>query len=170
MSKYLFIKKSNSFYGKAMDIVETLNCNRAISDLDSLTTNIVESCVKDTEESYQRICRHKLEESSKLTFYTSIKEDYELETYLTTLTNSNQNSLTSCEAHSSLWENILNNLESDPTNETDLDEHSLPVELMKSTDKETVIKLSKFISLCFEKRSWCFVSIHVSACISKFLN
>ncbi|CAB4036622.1 Hypothetical predicted protein, partial [Paramuricea clavata] len=73
-----------------MDIVKTLNCNRAITDLDSLTTNLVESCVKDTEENYQRFWRHKLEDSSKLTFYTSIKEDYELETYLTTITNSNQ--------------------------------------------------------------------------------
>jgi hypothetical protein len=52
-----------------------------------------------------------------------------------------------------LRENFLNDLESDPTNETDLSEHSLSVEIMKSTDKETVIKLSKFISLCFEKRS-----------------
>ena len=53
-----------------------------------------------------------------------------------------------------LRENFLNDLESDPTNETDLNEHSLSVEIMKSTDnKETVIKLSKFIFLCFEKRS-----------------
>ena len=90
ISKDLFIKKCNSFYGKAMDIMKTLNCNRAIPDLDSLTTNLVESCVKDTKENYQRFWRHKLENSSKLTFYTSIKEDYELETYLTTITNSNQ--------------------------------------------------------------------------------
>jgi hypothetical protein len=47
--------------------------------------------------------------------------------------------LSSCEAYSSLRENFLNDLESDPTNETDLklNEHSLPVEIMKSTDKET---------------------------------
>ena len=72
-----------------MDIVKTLNCNRAIQDLDSLTTNLVEWWVKD-KESYQRFWRHKLENSSKFTFYTSIKEDYELETYLTTITNSDQ--------------------------------------------------------------------------------
>jgi hypothetical protein len=74
---FLIIKKSNSFYGKAMDIVKTLNlvnCNRTIPDLDSLTTNLVESCVKDTKESYQRIWRHKPENSSKLIFYTSITE------------------------------------------------------------------------------------------------
>ena len=53
-------------------------------------------------------------------------------------------------------ENLLNDLESDPTNETDLNKHSLnSVEIIKSTDKETMIKLSKFISLCFEKRSKC---------------
>ena len=63
--------------------------------------------------------------------------------------------LTSCEAYSSLRENLLNDLESDPTNEADLTEHSLPVEIMKSSDKETAIKLSKFISLCFQKRSKC---------------
>ena len=51
--------------------------------------------------------------------------------------------LTYCEAYSSL----LNDLESVLTNETDLNEHSLPVEIIKSTDKETGIKLSKFISL-----------------------
>jgi hypothetical protein len=179
ISKDLFIKKSNSFYGKAMDIVKTLNlvnCNRTIPDLDSLTTNLVESCVKDTKESYQRIWRHKPENTSKLIFYTSIKEDYELETYLTTITNSNQRKrltqlhklmielgryenipredrickvcqpcgeietehhfLTSCEAYSSLRENFLNDLESDPTNETDLNEQSLPVEIMKTTVKK----------------------------------
>jgi hypothetical protein len=59
--------------------------------------------------------------------------------------------LTSCEAYSSLRETFLNYLESDPTNETNLNEHSLPVEIVT----ETVIKLSKFISLCFEKRSKC---------------
>ena len=53
--------------------------------------------------------------------------------------------LTSCEAYSSLRENFLNYLECDPTNEADINEHSLPVEIMKSTDNETVIKLSKFI-------------------------
>jgi hypothetical protein len=63
--------------------------------------------------------------------------------------------LTSCEAYSSLRENFLNDLESDPTNETDVNEQSLPVEIMKTTDKETEIKLSKFISLCFEKRPKC---------------
>jgi hypothetical protein len=63
--------------------------------------------------------------------------------------------LTSCEAYSSLRENLLNDLESDPTNETDLTEHSLPVEIMKSSDKETAIKFAKFISLCFQKRSKC---------------
>jgi hypothetical protein len=37
------------------------------------------------------------------------------------------------------WKVIpFNDLESDPTNETDLNEHSLSVEIMKSTDKETV--------------------------------
>jgi hypothetical protein len=127
---------------------------------------------------------------------SNIVKGYELETYLTTITNSNQRKrltqlrlsnhklmielgryenipredrickvcqageietehhfLTSCEAFSSLRESFLNDLESDPTNETDLNEHSLSVEIMKSTHKETVIKLSKFISLCFDKRS-----------------
>ena len=49
------------------------------------------------------------------------------------------NILTSCEAYSSLRENFLNYLECDPTNEADINEHSLPVEIMKSTDNETVI-------------------------------
>jgi hypothetical protein len=30
-------------------------------------------------------------------------------------------------------------LECDPTNEADINEHSLPVEIMKSTDNETMI-------------------------------
>jgi hypothetical protein len=50
--------------------------------------------------------------------------------------------LTSCEAYSSLRENVLNYFECDSTNEADLNEHSVPVEIMKSTDNETVIKLS----------------------------
>jgi hypothetical protein len=62
--------------------------------------------------------------------------------------------LTSCEAYI-FARKLLNDLESNPINETDLNEHSLPVEIMKPTDKETVIKLSKLISLCFEKRSKC---------------
>ena len=114
---------------------------------------------------------------SKLIFYTSIKEGYELETYLTTITNSNQRKrstqlqlsnhklmielrryknisredrickvcqsgevetehhfITSCEAYSSLRENILNDLENYLTSETDLNEHSSPVEIMKTSD------------------------------------
>ena len=62
-----------------MDMMKTLNCHRAIPDLDSLTTNLVEPCTKDAEKSYQRFWSHNLENSSKCTFYTSIKEDYELD-------------------------------------------------------------------------------------------
>jgi hypothetical protein len=54
-------------------------------------------------------------------------------------------------------------LECDLANEADLNEHSLPVEIMKSTDNETVIKLSKFISLCFEKRSKCLEAMNADS-------
>ncbi|CAB3991532.1 Hypothetical predicted protein [Paramuricea clavata] len=40
---------------------------------------------------------------------------------------------------------------------------SLPVEIMKSTDNETVIKLSKFISFCFEKRSKCLETMNADS-------
>jgi hypothetical protein len=76
--KYVFIKKSNSFYGKAMDIVKTLNCNTRSRLTHVNQSTVVESCVKDTKESCQRFWRHKLDNSFKLTFYTSIKEDYKL--------------------------------------------------------------------------------------------
>jgi hypothetical protein len=71
--------------------------------------------------------------------------------------------LTSCEAYSSLRENFLNYLECDPTNEADINEHSLPVEIMKSTDNETMIKLSRFLSLCYEKRSKCLEAMNADS-------
>ena len=40
---------------------------------------------------------------------------------------------------------FLNDLESDPTNETDQSEHSLPIEIMKSIDEKIVIGIYLFI-------------------------
>jgi hypothetical protein len=47
-------------------------------------------------------------------------------------------------------------------------EHSLPVERMKSIDNETVIKLSKFISFCFEKRSKCLETMNATDSMSYY--
>jgi hypothetical protein len=56
--------------------------------------------------------------------------------------------LTSCEAYS-IRENFLNYLECDPTNEADINEHSLPVEIMKSTDnawnRDKIIEIYLFM-------------------------
>ena len=61
-----------------MDIVKTLICNPRSRLTHVNQSTVVESCVKDTKESCQRFWRHKLDNSFKLTFYTSIKEDYKL--------------------------------------------------------------------------------------------
>jgi hypothetical protein len=72
--------------------------------------------------------------------------------------------LTSCEAYSSFRENFLNYMECDPTNEADINEHSLPVEIMKSTDNAwNRDKIIEIISLCLEKITKCLEAMNVNS-------
>jgi hypothetical protein len=55
-------------------------------------------------------------------------------------------------------------MECDPTNEADINEHSLPVEIMKSTDNAwNRDKIIEIISLCLEKITKCLEAMNVNS-------
>jgi hypothetical protein len=81
----LFTKQNTSYDGKAMDILKAFNLNVEITDLESITTEIIQPITKRLKENYLTFWKHKLENSSKLTFYSTIKIDYELENTINTI-------------------------------------------------------------------------------------
>ncbi|CAB4033096.1 Hypothetical predicted protein [Paramuricea clavata] len=167
-----------------------------ITDLESITTELIQPITKRLKENYLTFWKHKLENSSKLTFYSTIKIDYELEKYLSIIKDSNKRKtltrfrlsnhslqietgryhniareerlcnlchsreveneshlLLTCEAYGDTRVNFINSLKNDlTTTETNLNEPTLSVDIMKSTASNTILKLSKFIFSCFEER------------------
>ncbi|CAB3992816.1 Hypothetical predicted protein [Paramuricea clavata] len=196
ISKDLFTKQNTSYYRKAMDILKAFNLNTEITDLESITTELIQPITKRLKENYLTFWKHKLENSSKLTFYSTIKIDYEVEKYLSIIKDSNKRKtltrfrlsnhslqietgryhniareerlcnlchsgeveneshlLLTCEAYGDTRVNFINSLKNDlTTTETNLNEPTLSVDIMKSTASNTTLKLSKFIFSCFEER------------------
>ncbi|CAB4008344.1 Hypothetical predicted protein [Paramuricea clavata] len=83
-------QENTSYYGKAMDILKAFNLNTEITDLESITTELIQPITKGIKENYLTFWKHKLENSSKLIFYSTIKIDYELEKYLSIIKDSNK--------------------------------------------------------------------------------
>ncbi|CAB3993421.1 Hypothetical predicted protein [Paramuricea clavata] len=82
ISKDLHSKQKMSFYGNAMDTIKNLNLNEEILNLEAVTTEHIKTITKTLEEKYLTFWKHKLENSSKLTFYSTFKTDHNLENYL----------------------------------------------------------------------------------------
>ncbi|CAB4019874.1 Hypothetical predicted protein, partial [Paramuricea clavata] len=62
-----------------MDILKAFNLNTEITDLESITTELIQPITKCLKENYLTFWKHKLENSLKLIFYSTIKIDYEIE-------------------------------------------------------------------------------------------
>jgi hypothetical protein len=71
-----------SFYGNAMDTIKNLNLIEGILNLEAVTTEHIKTITKTLEEKYLTFWKHELENSSKLTFYSTFKTDLNLENYL----------------------------------------------------------------------------------------
>jgi hypothetical protein len=65
-----------------MDTIKNLNLNEEILNLDAVTPEHIKTITKTLEEKYLTFWKHKLENSSKLTFYSAFKTDHNLENYL----------------------------------------------------------------------------------------
>ena len=65
-----------------MDTIKNLNLNEEIPILETITTENIKTITKTLEEKYLTFWKHKLENSSKLTFYSTFKTDHNLEKYL----------------------------------------------------------------------------------------
>ena len=65
-----------------MDTIKNLNLNEEILNLEAVTTEHIKTITKTLEEKYLTFWKHKLENSSKLTFYSRFKTDHNLENYL----------------------------------------------------------------------------------------
>ena len=65
-----------------MDTIKNLNLNEEIPNLEAVTSEHIEAISKTLEKKYLTFWKHKLENSSKLTFYSTFKTDHNLEKYL----------------------------------------------------------------------------------------
>ena len=82
---YLISKDTN-----AMDILKHYKCITQIPELESTSIHSLDFITKSIKQKYITFWKHKMENSSKLSFYCTFKEDYQLENYLTTIKNTNQ--------------------------------------------------------------------------------
>ncbi|CAB4039667.1 Hypothetical predicted protein [Paramuricea clavata] len=65
-----------------MDTIKNSNLNEEIPNLEAVTSEHIEAITKTFEEKYLTFWKHKLENSSKLTFYSTFETDHNLEKYL----------------------------------------------------------------------------------------
>ena len=73
-----------------MDILKHYKCNAQIPDLEPNSTRSLDFITKSIKQKHITFWKHKVENSSKLSFYCTFKEDYQLEKYPTTIKNINQ--------------------------------------------------------------------------------
>ena len=90
ISKDLYSKGTTSFYTNAMDILKHYKCITQVPELESTSIRSLDFITKSIKQKYITFWKHKMENSSKLSFYCTFKEDYQLENYLTTIKNTNQ--------------------------------------------------------------------------------
>ena len=90
ISKDLYSKGTTFFYTNAMGILKHYKCNTQIPDLESTSIHSLDFITKSIKQKYITFWKHKVENSSKLSFYYTFKEDYQLEKYLTTIKHTNE--------------------------------------------------------------------------------
>ena len=90
ISKDSYSKGTTSFYTNATDILKHYKCNTQIPDLESTSIRSLDFITKSIKQKYITFRKHEVENSSKLSFYCTFKEDYQLENYLTRIKNTNQ--------------------------------------------------------------------------------
>ena len=65
-----------------MNTINILNLNEKITRLETITSEDIKIITKTLEEEYLTFWKHELENSSKLSFYSTFKSDHKLEKYL----------------------------------------------------------------------------------------
>ena len=92
MSKELYELNKPSFYSKVMKILKSYtNVNNELNELESITIHQQSQFIlSNAKNKYVTFWKHKLDNSSKLSFYSTFKSEYKLEDYLTTIRNASQ--------------------------------------------------------------------------------
>ena len=169
-------------------ILKHYKCNNQIPDLESTTTHSLDFITKSIKQKYITFWKHKVENSSKLSFYCTFKEDYQLEKYLTTIKHTNERKTftrfrisnhklmieygryqkipqeerlcmfcqsnevedeyhftMSCEAYTTLRNSFLSTLSNASSIDTNQRDRMLLADIMKTTNDEIILSLSKFI-------------------------
>ena len=85
ISKDSYSKGTTFFYTNATDILKHYKCNTQIPDLESTSIRSLDFITKSIKQKYITFRKHEVENSSKLSFYCTFKEDWRLEKYLTTI-------------------------------------------------------------------------------------
>ena len=66
------------------------NVNNELNELESITIHQQSQFISNAKNKYVTFWKHKLDNSSKLSFYSTFKSEYKLEDYLTTIRNASQ--------------------------------------------------------------------------------
>ncbi|CAB4024667.1 Hypothetical predicted protein, partial [Paramuricea clavata] len=66
------------------------NVNDELNELESITIHQQSQFISNAKNKYVTFWKHKLDNSSKLSFYSTFKSEYKLEDYLTTIRNASQ--------------------------------------------------------------------------------
>ena len=90
MSKKEFLNKKPSLNTNLWKILKTCDPSIEINQLENLSTSQITKFINNSKEKYTNFWRHKLKNSSKMSFLTDIKTNYELEVYLISIKNPTQ--------------------------------------------------------------------------------
>ena len=73
-----------------MAILKSYNCHTLVPNLEDVTTHSLDFIINNIKQNYISFWQHQIEHSSKLSFYSTFKKEYNLEKYLTIINDVNK--------------------------------------------------------------------------------
>ena len=93
ISKELYIKNQQGFYQNVMKILKSYDPSFELNELETITQHQLSEFINNVRNKYTTFWKHKLQNSSKLSFLASFKTEFKLEEYLTFVKNSSHRRL-----------------------------------------------------------------------------
>ena len=83
ISKELYIKNQQGFCQNVMKILKYYDPSFELNELETITQHQLSEFINNVKNKYTTLWKHKLQNSSKLSFLASFKTEFKLEEYLT---------------------------------------------------------------------------------------